>query len=166
MKLYNVSDYYIDFLKKYDNKVLMNKGKRPYLGIVFDINNCNYFVPLSSYKKSHKNKHFNKKLATKLVSEEGETLGYLFYLNMIPVPKTEIKKFDLENYKITDIKYYSLVQKELRIIKSDSKKIKSKASKLYKNWTLGINFFKDMCCNFELLEIKSKEWERNLEIER
>ncbi len=38
MKFYNIKDEYINYLKKYDAKVVDNKkGKRPYVGVVLEI---------------------------------------------------------------------------------------------------------------------------------
>jgi len=53
LKIYNVSDKYISFLRKYVPGVYSNKdGKRKhtrkYLGIVYTINGYNYFNPPGS----------------------------------------------------------------------------------------------------------------------
>lgn len=53
MKLYSVSDKYIQYLRKFDNKVYDNKENnrkfnRKYLGIVLTINELNYYIPMSS----------------------------------------------------------------------------------------------------------------------
>lgn len=48
MRIYRIKDEYIDFLRKYDEKVSKNKEEtRPFVGIVFEINNFKYFAPLS-----------------------------------------------------------------------------------------------------------------------
>lgn len=57
MKLYAVSDEYINYLRNfdkrvYDNKEEIRKATRKYLGIVLKINNLNYYIPMSSPKKS------------------------------------------------------------------------------------------------------------------
>lgn len=56
MKLYSVNDNYINYLRKFDNKVYDNKENnrkvmRKYLGIVLKINKLNYYIPMSSPKK-------------------------------------------------------------------------------------------------------------------
>ena len=53
MKLYAVTDEYIDYLRKFDSKVYDNKEDkrkvmRKYLGIVLTINEMNYYIPMSS----------------------------------------------------------------------------------------------------------------------
>ena len=57
MKLYAVTDEYINYLRQFDNKVYDNKEDkrkvmRKYLGIVLTINEMNYYIPMSSPKKS------------------------------------------------------------------------------------------------------------------
>ena len=55
LKLYEVDNNYIDYLKKYDEKVLNYGGEkykvnRKYLGILLKINEFIYIAPLSSPK--------------------------------------------------------------------------------------------------------------------
>ena len=53
LKLYFIQSEYINYLRKYDNRVAYNKvPNRPYIGVVYTYNNFNYFAPLSSPKKS------------------------------------------------------------------------------------------------------------------
>ena len=56
MKLYNVTNDYVDFLKIFDAKVHENKdSKRPFVGVIFNIDGNNFFAPLSSPKQKHLN---------------------------------------------------------------------------------------------------------------
>lgn len=56
MKLIEVTDRYINYMKQYfystmlDNKENNRKKTRKYLGIIITINGINYFAPLSSPK--------------------------------------------------------------------------------------------------------------------
>ena len=57
MKLYEVTDRYINYLRKFDKRVYDNKENnrkvmRKYLGIVLKINGLNYYIPMSSPKNS------------------------------------------------------------------------------------------------------------------
>ena len=57
MKLYAVTDVYINYLRQFDKKVYDNKEDkrrvmRKYLGIVLTINEINYYIPMSSPKRS------------------------------------------------------------------------------------------------------------------
>ena len=53
MKLYNVANKYVDYLKHFNEKVPENKdSKRPFVGVIFTIDENNFFAPLSSPKQS------------------------------------------------------------------------------------------------------------------
>lgn len=54
LKIYYIEEEYIEYLRKYDSKVVYNKkNNRPYLGVVYTFDNFNYFAPLSSPKEKH-----------------------------------------------------------------------------------------------------------------
>ena len=58
LKIVKVDSDYCDYLRKFDNKVAYNKNEkelRPFIGILFQIDTCKYFAPLSSPKLKHKN---------------------------------------------------------------------------------------------------------------
>lgn len=57
LNLYSVSDKYIKYLRQFDNKIYDNKEdmrthERKYLGVVLTVNEYNYYIPMSSPKKS------------------------------------------------------------------------------------------------------------------
>ena len=55
-KIVKVDSKYCDYLRQYDNKVSYNAGTkdlRPFIGVLFMIDKCEYFAPLSSPKPKH-----------------------------------------------------------------------------------------------------------------
>lgn len=57
LKLYEISEDYISYINTAEKKIFSLKGNvhnhtRKYLGIVYSINNYNYYIPLSSPKNS------------------------------------------------------------------------------------------------------------------
>ena len=55
LKLYEISEKYISYLRAFDSFVFSAKEDdrnhtRKYLGVVYTINNYNYYIPLSSPK--------------------------------------------------------------------------------------------------------------------
>lgn len=55
-KIVKVDYKYCDYLRKFDDKVSYNAGikeLRPFIGILFVVNNCDYYAPLSSPKDKH-----------------------------------------------------------------------------------------------------------------
>lgn len=57
IKIVKINSDYCDYLRNFDNKVVYNAGNkhlRPFVGILFTINKCEYFAPLSNPKEKHK----------------------------------------------------------------------------------------------------------------
>lgn len=55
LNLYSISDQYITYLRKFDDKIYDNKiternHTRKYIGVVLNINRFNYYIPFSSPK--------------------------------------------------------------------------------------------------------------------
>ncbi len=93
MKFYIVSDYYIAFLKKIDKKVPDNYGgdygskEKPFIGIILNTNNHEYFAPLTCYK-SKQDKIRDDSQAVMKLHERGNPsnkLGMIQISNMIPI---------------------------------------------------------------------------------
>lgn len=142
MKLYSISDKYINYLREYDKRVYDNKEDirtvtRKYLGIVLKVNNFNYYIPMSSPKKSdYKDNKIRKSIIPiiRIISKEeidGVPVlkGTLRISDMIPVPESELILYEpkLErnkNYKI-------LVEKELEFIDKNETMIKKYAQIIY-----------------------------------
>lgn len=156
MKLYRVEESYISKLRTVDNRVMYNKDTRPYLGVVLEVNGYNYFVPLSSPKE---NKKINNQLCIKVFENNNQAnlLGYLLFLNMIPVPDKYLTELDMEIIKQTDESYYSLIINQLIFIRTNQNRIHKKAEKVYNNTIIKeVPFFTQMCLRFTELENECK----------
>lgn len=146
-------DYqYCDYLRKYDDKVRYNNGKkilRPYIGVLFKMNGLEYFAPLASPKP----KHLKMKEKIDFLKIEKGNLGAINLNNMIPVIK--------ECYQLVDLSkepedYAYLLRRQLRFLNRHHKDISKKAKLLYDGYmhkSLNLNIIK-RCCNFPLLEEK------------
>ena len=154
-KLYFIQSEYIDYLRKYDNRVAYNKvPNRPYIGVVYTYNDFKYFAPLSSPKKKHLSMNSNMIDIFKI---KGRELGIVNINNMIPC-KMDVLIEAIPN--ITDKKYKMLLENQLSYINSKKdillKKVRNFQSR-YRKGFLQDNIMK-RCCNFPLLEEKSKEY--------
>ena len=101
LRIVRVDSDYCDYLRKFDNKVAYNKNEkelRPFIGILFEINECEYFAPLSSPKPKHKNM---KNTIDFLKIKNGE-LGAVNFNNMIPVKKKNYLLIDLNKQVLTE----------------------------------------------------------------
>lgn len=169
LKWYIVDNKYVNYLRKYDNKVERidyNKRIKPYIGIVLNIKEYNYYIPISSVKEKH------YKIAEDMdfikLIQNNKILGVLNINNMIPILNENIKELvynDLEKYiqfncEKEKKQYIALLSLELKLINNKMNKIRKSAYKIYyekiKNPDSRIS---KRCCNFKLLEEKCKLYE-------
>jgi len=120
LRIVKVNPSYCDYLREFDNKVSYNKNKkdlRPFIGILFKIEDLEYFAPLSSPKPKHKQMK-NKMDFSKIKNGE---LGAVNFNNMIPVDKEYYNVINL-NKKITNLeqlKYQKLLREQLDWLNSN-----------------------------------------------
>lgn len=154
MKFYNITDDYISFLRRYDDKVAKNKqASRPYVGVVFEIGEIKYYAPFTSPKPKHQ-KMKNGKDFRKI--NQGK-YGAINFNNMIPVPDEALILKDFESEP--DPQYRRLLQNQYKAIKADSIAIMKTAENLRRlilsnDSDLGAydRQVKKRCCNLALLE--------------
>ena len=157
MKIVRVNTDYCDYLRKFDSKVAYNKKEkelRPFIGILFEIEGCEYFAPLSSPKPKHKKM---KNTIDFLKIKEGE-LGAVNFNNMIPVQRNNYYIIDLNKQTETleAEKYRNLLREQLMWLNSNYIQVKDKSYKLYTLYNKGKlpETMRERCCNFKLLEEK------------
>ncbi|MGL5428504.1 MAG: type III toxin-antitoxin system ToxN/AbiQ family toxin [Cetobacterium sp.] len=150
MKIIYIKETYIDYLREYDLKVPHNKNeKRPYIGVLFEINRYLYFAPLTSPKPKHKT--MSEKIDF-IKLRDGE-LGAINLNNMLPVLESEIIQFDIDGLKKINPKEYNKFIDQVRELNSKKSKIIKNANKLYLKVTVDeIKGYKVKCCDFKLLE--------------
>ena len=86
LKIVKIDKNYCDYLRKYDMRVSYNYGikeNRPFIGVLFKINDLEYFAPLSSPKP----KHLKMKNMVDFIKIDGGKLGAINLNNMIPVTR-------------------------------------------------------------------------------
>ena len=164
-KIVMVDSKYCDYLRKFDSKVPYNaldKKLRPFLGILFMVNDIEYFAPLSSPKEKHK----TLKNTLDLIKIKDGELGVINFNNMIPVKKDNYSEYDFDknDVGIQDKKRNELLKDQLRWITKQHKSVMDKSYilyKLYKENKLHENI-KNRCCNFPLLEKKCNEYNEKM----
>ena len=159
MKLYNVKDRYINYIKEHDHIVLDNKNEqRPYVGVVCTVGKVHYYVPLSSPKP----KHAKMKNAKDFHKIAGGRYGTLNFNNMIPVEHSQLIEIDITNHP--DALYRELLRNQHRELVNMQDVIYKKAAGIYSLYltkdglTPSDKKIKDRCCNFPLLEEKMEEY--------
>lgn len=159
LKFYTVNTEYMLYLKKYDIKIMENSGnksQRPYIGILFEIDNKKYLAPLTSPKP----KHLKMKNTLDFIKIDGGKLGAINLNNMFPVIDQVIipKNIKLEE----NLNYKELLTDQINWCnkKENSTNILKKAEALYNEITQKKenSIFWNRCCNFKVLENKSSEY--------
>ena len=155
--LVEIDSIYCDYLRKFDKKVPYNydsKKHRPFIGVLFEVNNFKYFAPLSSPKPKH------KKMKTKLdfLKLKNGELGVINFNNMIPVKNKNIRKINLDKIYKNKKKqnYINLLKEQIYWLNRNDEKLFFRSKKLYDKYisgTLNKNIAK-RCCDFLLLEEK------------
>lgn len=156
LKIYRIKDDYIKYLKEYDDTVMENKpdGKRrPYVGIVVEINSFKYYIPLTSPKR----KHLTMKNNIDFLKINNGEHGAMNINNMIPVKDSELIHFNIQDEE--DESYKNLLINQHRFIKDNTDRIIKNANKLYEKVVIkeDRNFIKK-CSKFKLLEEKCNQY--------
>ena len=154
---------YCNYLRRYDDKVPFNYDKkelRPFVGVLFKINELMYFAPLSSPKP----KHLKMKSKIDFVKINNGKLGAINFNNMLPVTQENVIEIDLNKNVSTDYekKYNKLLQEQIYWLNRNVEKIYNKSESLYHKYvdgTLDENIAK-RCCNYVLLEEKCREYNK------
>lgn len=159
---------YIKYLKKFDSLVPnidYGPGKiKPYIGVVLNINDMNYYVPITSEKAKHYSMHETLDLVIIKDTKTNRIFGVMNLNNMLPIPDQYIKRLDYRNISefrnfntiAEERSFIAYMSKELSIINKRQFTIHNKATLLYNK---KINFpesrLSKRCCDFQLLEEKS-----------
>ena len=88
IKFFEINSKYINYLSPYAPHLFLNKkpgqrNERKYIGIVLQVNDVDYFAPLSSFKPKHET------MTEKLDFIKVKKYAVINLNNMFPVPKSE-----------------------------------------------------------------------------
>ncbi|MFR5985409.1 MAG: type III toxin-antitoxin system ToxN/AbiQ family toxin [Bacilli bacterium] len=162
-KLVKIDYMYCDYLRKYDKRVVYNKGKkelRPFIGVLFSIGDKEYFAPLSSPKPKHQIMKNN----IDFFKIDNGTLGVINFNNMIPVYKDNYDVITLNKHNLSKGRkeYQTLLKKQLLWLNKNSDIVRKKSIILYNAYISGALYknIYDRCCNFPLLEVKCDEYNK------
>lgn len=163
LKLVKVDTKYCDYLRKFDKRVAYNKYSkelRPFIGILFTIDECLYFAPLSSPKK----KHLKMKNTIDFYKIDDGKLGAVNFNNMIPVKEEyyDVILLYKDIFDDEEQKYQELLKDQFNWLNKHYNQIKNISKKLYDMYNSNKlpSSIKERCCNFKLLEDKCLEYNK------
>ena len=148
LRIYRVHDVYIRYMHRIDHRVQYNKNeRRPYVGVVLEIEGHKYFVPMESPKPNHQ----NIKNSIHIMRLDGGKYGLLGFNNMIPAKEQNLIAFDIENEP--DAAYRQLLINQIVFCNNHRDEIYEHARKTYEAVTVKKSAFHiKICCDFKKLE--------------
>ena len=157
--LYTIDSKYCDFLREFDKHVAYNKDEketRPFVGVLLNVNNIEYYAPLGSPKP----KHMQMKNQADFHKINSGVWGVINFNNMIPAPANVLEKINPNKYQTKDIAYKNLLENQLTWCNANKDIIIKKATDLHKKVCklLLPSRVLERCCNFKLLEEKYIEF--------
>ena len=141
---YDVDSEYVDFLKTIDSKVpnIKYDGNNKFVcGIVFKINNIEYYAPVSHMKIQQR--------TNMLIYKDEEPISSIRFSFMFPCP---IEYLNQKDFSKEEEKYQNLLRKELHYCNINREKIKKIANEVYKLGIKEKTRKKFNICNFLKLE--------------
>ena len=158
LMMYDITEKYKDYLRKFDNRV-SQKENRKFYGIIVTNNNMDYYVPFTSKI----NKKTNSRLTVNIRDRKNNIIAKLLLNNMIPVVEEEALKVNINKSIYKD--YYNVEIEYLRNKKVQNellKKIKIIFEVLNNPIDNRYEFFKRICCDFKLLEEKASQYKSKI----
>lgn len=156
LQFYDINDEYASYLRGFDGQVpyiSYGSNNKFVCGIMLNINECNYFAPISSQTKKQRTNML-------ITDKKGNVVASIKFSYMLPVPASEVTRKDFSTVRATDPAYADLLYIEYEFCKKHEREIREKARKVY---AIGCNenhFLNYTCCKFKLLEEKCKDYTR------
>lgn len=135
LKLVKLDVDYCNYLRKFDSRVPYNfngKEARPFVGVLFEINNCKYFAPLSSPKP----KHLKIKNKIDFLRLDNGKFGAINFNNMLPVKDANIVILNLDKKYHTkeESNYQKLLKEQIYWLNRNDEKLYNRSNKIYKDY--------------------------------
>ena len=137
LEFYYIKQDYIKYIRQFDEKIPIKN--RPYLCVGLKNKNYIYLAPLYSPREKHKNYYMNGTFF-RIYDFYNNYIGLIRFSNMIPVPRSFIKKINFD--------YSNKLYQEYFYISKHQNQILRKANYTYNNY----DKFKNICVDFNKIE--------------
>lgn len=137
LEFYYIKQDYIKYIRQFDEKIPIKN--RPYLCVGLKNKNYIYLAPLYSPREKHKNYYMNGTFF-RIYDYYNNYIGLIRFSNMIPVPRSFIKKINFD--------YSNKLYQEYFYISKHQNQILRKANYTYNNY----DKFKNICVDFNKIE--------------
>ncbi|MBP5212098.1 MAG: type III toxin-antitoxin system ToxN/AbiQ family toxin, partial [Pyramidobacter sp.] len=128
LDFYTIDSDYLDFLRQFDSRIPENRYKtheKFFCGIVLNINNCDYFAPVS---------HYNKPQRTNFAiydKDNSKILSTVRFNYMFPALQAVVHKLIIKDVYKTDSRYAILVAKEYDYCSKHEDHLRKRALSVY-----------------------------------
>lgn len=137
LEFYYIKQDYIKYIRQFDEKIPIKN--RPYLCVGLKNKNYIYLAPLYSPREKHK-KYYMNGTFFRIYDFYNNYIGLIRFSNMIPVPRSFIKKINFD--------YSNKLYQEYFYISKHQNQILRKANYTYNNY----DKFKNICVDFKKIE--------------
>ena len=175
---YTINAGYLECLNRKDSGGEYNSSYRntlkPFIGIIIDMAECKYFIPLTSAKEKHKkwknscDEHFLiYEVIDKSINISGDVykeyskdkkmhvMSVLDIKKMMPVPNDAYERIVFD--ELGDERYQDLFEKEYAFCLTIKNKILTRAEKIYKHQK-ETQIVRRTYCDFSCCENAMREW--------
>lgn len=170
MKWINVNENYLDYLRKYEQRIpYTNYGQdkyKPFFGILFEKDEFYYITQISHAQNRHSKMKQQPDFFKIYDPDSEKRLIAVVNLNyMFPIPKKEVTDFEkskIDTYRTfkdddEKSKYINLLDKELKSI--NELDLSNSAKKLYdKKYAYPDASISKRCIDFKMLEDHARTW--------
>lgn len=155
LKFYEVDNNYIIYIKNFERQIPdfnYDRFNKFVCGIVLNINDNDYFAPVSSFKQQQRTNF--------VILDRGRPVSSIRFSFMFPAPNEVIRLKDFSNEPQT---YKDLINAELRYCNNNRDEILRRVRQVYRIGCNRNHPLANCCCDFTLLESKCNEFIRRFE---
>lgn len=153
LKFYDIDENYVKYLQSIDKQIpniSYNTNNKFICGVVLNINNFNYYAPISSNSQIQRTN-------LPIFDKQGKIIATIRFCFMFPAPISVLTEKNFKIVNSVNSKYADLLAIEYNYCLSIEPNILAKARSVYKIGCNKNHKFNYTCCDFKLLEQKITE---------
>ena len=153
LKFYDIDEDYVKYLQSIDGQIPnigYDTNNKFICGIVLNINDYNYYAPISSNPQIQRTN-------LPIFDKHNKVIATIRFCFMFPALLSVLTEKNFKSINSVDSKYADLLAIEYNYCLSNEKKILDKAKSVYNIGCNKNHLLNYTCCDFKLLELKITE---------
>ena len=150
LKFYDIDENYVKYLQSIDTQIpniSYTTNNKFICGVVLNINNFNYYAPISSNPQLQRTN-------LPIFDKHSKIIATIRFCFMFPASLSVLTEKNFKSINSVDSKYADLLAVEYNYCLSNESKILTKAKSVYEIGCNKNHRFNYTCCDFKLLEQK------------